>query len=245
MFIFHRKDFVQDGTRPCLLYGYGGFNINLTPTFSVSRLLFVSNFNGVFALPNIRGGGYDIYIVFNAVVKNSKFLSFFTTSQIENYNSFIVILKVPSFSEYGDKWHNGGRFENKQNCFDDFQHAAKFLVSEKYTNSSKLTIQGGSNGGLLVAACINQTPELFGAAICQVGVLDMLRYHKFTIGYAWKSDYGCSDDPDQFKYLYEYSPLHNVKVPDGKCLWHKVILGFAHNILVSYPVFTFIRVLLS
>ncbi|CAG9759660.1 unnamed protein product [Ceutorhynchus assimilis] len=175
MFIINKKGIVRDGSMPCLLYGYGGFNVNLTPSFGVSRLVFVNNFNGIYALANIRGGG-----------------------------------------EYGDKWHNGGRFENKQNCFDDFQHAAKYLIEEKYTRADKLTIQGGSNGGLLIAACINQAPELFGAAICQVGVLDMLRYHKFTIGYAWKTDYGCSEEEEQFKYLYKYSPLHNITIPkDG------------------------------
>lgn len=173
MFIIKLKDCQINSENPTLLYGYGGFNISLTPSFSVSRILWVKYFRGIYALANLRGG-----------------------------------------NEYGEQWHQQGILDRKQNVFEDFKFAAKYLVAQKYTKAEKLGIMGGSNGGLLVTAVINQNPELFGAAVSQVPVTDMLRFHKFTIGYAWTSDYGSSDNKKDFNYLICYSPLHTV--PDNK-----------------------------
>ncbi len=169
MFITHKKGLKLDGNNPTYLYGYGGFSVSLTPAFSIANLVWME-MGGVFAQPNLRGGG-----------------------------------------EYGEEWHLAGTKSKKQNVFDDFIAAAEWLIANKYTSTPKLAIGGGSNGGLLVGASITQRPDLFGAALPQVGVMDMLRFQKFTIGWAWVSDYGSSDNPGEFKALYAYSPLHNIK----------------------------------
>ncbi len=169
MFISHKKGLKLDGQNPTILYGYGGFNISLTPSFSPSTIVWME-LGGVYAVPNLRGGG-----------------------------------------EYGEEWHQAGMKLNKQNVFDDFIAAAEWLIAQEYTASAKLAISGGSNGGLLVGACMTQRPELFAAALPAVGVLDMLRFHQFTIGWAWCSEYGSAENAAEFEALYAYSPLHNLK----------------------------------
>jgi len=169
MFITYKKGLKLDGNNPTYLYGYGGFNVSLSPAFSVGNLVWME-MGGVYAQPNLRGG-----------------------------------------AEYGEDWHQGGMKLKKQNVFDDFIAAAEWLIKNKYTTTPKLSIGGGSNGGLLVGAALTQRPDLFGAALPAVGVMDMLRFQKFTIGWAWVSDYGSSENADEFKALYAYSPLHNIR----------------------------------
>jgi prolyl oligopeptidase len=169
MFVVHKKGIKLDGNNPVFLYAYGGFQISLTPAFSLSRMLFLEK-GGIYVQPSLRGG-----------------------------------------SEYGEAWHKAGMLEKKQNVFDDFIAAAEYLIKEKYTNPGKIAISGGSNGGLLVGACMTQRPELFKVALPAVGVLDMLRYHKFTVGWGWVVEYGSSEKETDFNYLIKYSPLHQIK----------------------------------
>ena len=169
MFIVHKKGIEKNGLNKTYLYGYGGFNISLTPAFSVGVLVWME-LGGVYAVANLRGGG-----------------------------------------EYGEEWHRAGTVQNKQNVFDDFISAAEWLIQNDYARAESLAIGGGSNGGLLVAASMIQRPDLFGAVMPSVGVLDMLRFHKFTIGWAWIDDYGNPDNPEHFSAIHKYSPLQNLR----------------------------------
>lgn len=185
MFIVHRKDIKLNGQNPLHLYGYGGFNISMTPSFNPNNIMFLEQ-GGVYVLVNLRGGG-----------------------------------------EYGEEWHQAGMLGKKQNVFDDFIGAAEYLIEKGYTSKDKLAISGGSNGGLLVGACMTQRPDLYAVAFPIVGVLDMLRFHKFTVGWGWVVEYGSSEDPEQFDFLYKYSPLHNIK--QGACYPATMIMTADHD----------------
>jgi prolyl oligopeptidase len=185
MFVTARRGLTLDGRNPTLMYAYGGFNVSMTPAFSPTTLAWL-DMGGVYAVPNLRGGG-----------------------------------------EYGRAWHEAGMRERKQNVFDDFIAAAEYLIREGYTTSSRLAISGGSNGGLLVGAAMTQRPELFGVALPAVGVMDMLRYQRFTIGWAWAPEYGSAEDPNAFRYLMAYSPLHNIK--PGTCYPATLVTAADHD----------------
>ena len=185
MFISSKKGLQRNGQNATYLYGYGGFDISLTPSFNPALLDWME-MGGIYAVANLRGGG-----------------------------------------EYGEKWHEAGEKHVKQNVFDDFIAAAEYLIAQKYTSKPKLSIGGGSNGGLLVGACMTQRPDLYGATLPSVGVMDMLRFQKFTIGWAWASDYGSSDDPTDFPFIYAYSPLHHLK--SGCCYPPTLITTADHD----------------
>jgi prolyl oligopeptidase len=184
MFLAHKAGLKLDGDNPTLLYGYGGFNISLTPTFSASRIAFLEQ-GGVLAVANLRGGG-----------------------------------------ENGEDWHRAGMLGSKQNAFDDFIAAAEWLVARRYTSPGRLAAMGGSNGGLLVGAALTQRADLFAAVVCQVPLLDMVRYHRFLIARLWVPEYGSADDPEQFRWLYAYSPYHRVR--DGES-YPAVLLATAES----------------
>lgn len=185
MFVISKKGMELNGKNPTMLYGYGGFNISLTPGFNLTLIPFLEK-GGVYCIANLRGG-----------------------------------------SEYGEEWHKSGMLLNKQNVFDDFISAANYLIDNKYTDRKYLAIRGGSNGGLLVGACMTQRPDLFAVAIPQVGVLDMLRYHKFTVGWGWAVEYGTSENETDFNNILKYSPLHNVK--KGVCYPATLITTADHD----------------
>lgn len=169
MFLTYKKGMKKNADNPTLIYGYGGFNIPVTPSFSISNAFFIEQ-GGIYAVVNLRGG-----------------------------------------SEYGEKWHRAGMLDKKQNVFDDFIFAAEYLIAENYTNKTKIAMRGGSNGGLLVGAAITQRPDICKVALPAVGVMDMLRFHRFTVGYGWVTEYGCADSARDFQNLYGYSPYHNLK----------------------------------
>lgn len=183
MYIIQRCGLLRNRRNPVIIYGYGGYGVSLLPSFSIGRAFFLRHLNGIYAIPNIRGGG-----------------------------------------ELGEDWHNAGRLLNKQNCFDDFQAAAEYMIRKKYTEPKYITIMGGSNGGLLTGACINQRPDLYGAALVMVGALDMLRFNKFTIAYYSESEFGSPKNKTHFYNLLSYSPLHNIKVPPNKTQYPATLL---------------------
>ena len=201
MFVTHKKGLALDGSNPAILYGYGGFNISLTPGFSSLRLAWLEQ-GGVYAMANLRGGG-----------------------------------------EYGEPWHAAGMLDKKQNVFDDFHAAAEYLVKEGYTSKDKLASEGGSNGGLLVAATEVQRPDLYGAVVCHVPVIDMLRYQLWGTGRFWTVEYGDAiKSADDFKTLYAYSPLHNIK-PDTDYPPTLVLTADGDDRVVPYNAFKFVATL--